>query len=125
MISIRVVLVTTALAVAACNRGGEAVAQCEDEVVAAIATAALIGAAPTHANRATGYVEATEVRVAAEVGGRLVDVTVAEGDHVSTGDVIARIDTADTELALRRAAAEREQAQAQFALVAGEAHPVA
>jgi HlyD family secretion protein len=101
MISIRVVLVTTALAVAACNRG----------------------AATTHANRATGYVEATEVRVAAEVGGRLVDVKVAEGDHVSAGDVIARIDTADTELALRRAAAEREQAQAQFALVRAGSRP--
>ena len=45
--------------------------------------------APAGADRATGYVEATEVRVAAEVGGRLVDVTVAEGDRVSAGDVIA------------------------------------
>ena len=81
------------------------------------------GTAATPANRATGYVEATEVRVAAEVGGRLVEVKVAEGDRVSAGDVIARIDTADTDLALRRAGADREQAQAQLALVRAGARP--
>jgi HlyD family secretion protein len=69
------------------------------------------------APRVSGYVEATEVRVAAEVGGRLVEVTVAEGDRVKAGDVIARIDTADTDLALRRANAERDQAQAQLSLL--------
>jgi HlyD family secretion protein len=79
--------------------------------------------APAPANRASGYVEATEVRVAAEVGGRLIEVKVAEGDRVSAGDVIARIDTSDTELALRRAAADREQAQAQLALVRAGARP--
>jgi len=68
-------------------------------------------------NRATGYVEATEVRVAPEVGGRLVEVKVAEGDRVNAGDVLARIDTADTDLALRRASAERDQAEAQLALL--------
>jgi HlyD family secretion protein len=79
--------------------------------------------APPPANRATGYVEATEVRVAAEVGGRLVEVKVAEGDRVSAGDVVARIDTSDTELALRRAGADREQAQAQLALVRAGSRP--
>jgi len=80
------------------------------------------GAQP-ESTRATGYVEATEVRVAAEVGGRLVDVKVAEGDRVSAGDVIARIDTADTELALRRAGAERDQAEAQLSLVRAGSRP--
>ena len=36
------------------------------------------GAAPA-ADRATGYIEATEVRVAAEVGGRLLEVKVRKG----------------------------------------------
>ena len=81
------------------------------------------GTAATPASRATGYVEATEVRVSAEVGGRLVDVKVAEGDRVTAGDVIARLDTADTDLALRRAGADREQAQAQLALVRAGARP--
>jgi HlyD family secretion protein len=67
--------------------------------------------------RVSGYVEATEVRVAAEVGGRLLEVKVAEGDRVTAGDVVARIDTADVELAIRRAEADRAQAQAQLALL--------
>jgi HlyD family secretion protein len=75
------------------------------------------------ANRATGYIEATEVRVAAEVGGRLVEVKVAEGDHVAAGDIIARIDTSDADLALRRAGADRDQAQAQLALVRAGSRP--
>ena len=71
----------------------------------------------TSANRATGYVEATEVRVSAEVGGRILELKIAEGDRVKAGDVIARLDTSDTELALRRATADREQADAQLALL--------
>ena len=73
------------------------------------------GAAP--ANRVTGYVEATEVRVSAEVGGRILELKIAEGDRVKAGDVIARLDTADADLALRRATADRDQADAQLALL--------
>jgi membrane fusion protein YbhG len=89
----------------------------------ALLSAACNRNAPATANRATGYVEATEVRVSAEVGGRLVDMKVAEGDRVSAGDVIAHLDTADTELALRRAGADREQAQAQLALLRAGSRP--
>jgi HlyD family secretion protein len=67
--------------------------------------------------RASGYVEATEVRVAAEVGGRVLELLVDEGDRVAAGTVIARLDTSDTGLALRRAEAERAQAAAQFRLL--------
>ena len=87
-------LVCAALAAAACNRGNG-----------------------NEAPRASGYVEATEVRVASEVGGRLLEMTVTEGARVTAGDVIARLDTADTDLALRRAGAERAQAEAQLALL--------
>jgi HlyD family secretion protein len=73
--------------------------------------------ASTPQNRATGYVEATEVRVSAEVGGRILELKIAEGDRVKAGDVIARLDTADTELAIRRASADRDQVQAQLALL--------
>jgi HlyD family secretion protein len=69
------------------------------------------------AGRATGYVEADTVRVAAEVGGRLLDLKVAEGDRVTSGQVIAQIDTADTDLALQRASADRDQASAQLRLL--------
>lgn len=73
--------------------------------------------------RVSGYVEATEVRVAGEVGGRLLEVKVAEGDRVTAGDVVARIDTSDVELAIRRAEAERAQAQAQVALLRAGSRP--
>jgi HlyD family secretion protein len=67
--------------------------------------------------RASGYVEATEVRVSPEVGGRVVELKVAEGDRVATNDLIARVNTADTELAIRRGEADRDQAVAQLRLL--------
>jgi HlyD family secretion protein len=71
----------------------------------------------------SGQVEATDVRVAAQVAGRLLDPPVAEGDHVQSGQLIARLDTADAALALSRATAEREQAAAQLRLLAAGARP--
>jgi HlyD family secretion protein len=67
--------------------------------------------------RASGYVEATEVRLAPEVGGRLLDVAVKEGDRINAGDVVARLDDTDTAIATRRAQAERDQAVAQLRLL--------
>ena len=72
---------------------------------------------PADRVRVSGYVEATEVRVAPEVGGRLIELKVAEGDRVKAGDVIAQLDTADITLALQRAAAERQGADAQLRLL--------
>ena len=83
----------------------------------ALALASACTRSPENEGRVSGYVEATEVRVAAEVGGRLLEVKVAEGDRVTAGDVVARIDTSDVELTIRRAEAERAQAQAQLALL--------
>ena len=59
--------------------------------------------APADRVRASGSVEATEVQVAPQVGGRLLELKVAEGDRVAVGQTIARLDTTDVELALRRA----------------------
>ncbi len=67
--------------------------------------------------RASGYVEATEVRVSPEVGGRVLEIAVEEGQRIATGAVIARLDTADVQLALARARAERDQATAQLKLL--------
>ena len=75
------------------------------------------GRAEQGAARASGYVEATDVRVAPLVGGRLIEVAVAEGDRVAAGTLVARLDTADTELALRRAEADRDQAVAALKLL--------
>jgi HlyD family secretion protein len=67
--------------------------------------------------RASGYVEATEVRVAPEIGGRVLELRVDEGDRLAAGDLIARLSTTDTELAIRRAEADRDQATAQLRLL--------
>lgn len=83
----------------------------------ALAVAACGGRAAEGPSRASGYVEATEVRVAAQVGGRLLEVGVAEGDRVEKGALLARLDTADAELALRRADADRDQALAALRLL--------
>ena len=73
--------------------------------------------------RATGYVEATEVRVAAEVGGRVLEVAVDEGARIQPGVLIARIDPTDLQLALQRTRAERDGADAQLRLLQAGARP--
>jgi HlyD family secretion protein len=72
---------------------------------------------PDNTLRVSGHVEATEVQVAPEVGGRLVDLRVDEGDRVNRGDLIARLDARDTELQIERARAERNSAEAQVRLL--------
>ena len=86
-------------------------------IALALAAAACGGGAAEGPARASGYVEATEVRVAPQVGGRLLEVAVAEGDRITQGALIARLDTADTELAMRRAEADRDQALAALKLL--------
>jgi HlyD family secretion protein len=82
-----------------------------------VAAASCRGNAADAPPRASGYVEATQVRVAPEVGGRVLELAVAEGDRVAAGAVIARLDTGDLEIARRRAEAERDQAAAQLRLL--------
>ncbi|MDE2490244.1 MAG: efflux RND transporter periplasmic adaptor subunit [Elusimicrobia bacterium] len=57
-----------------------------------------------------GRLEAQEVHVASKTGGRVLEVPVAEGDFVSEGQVLARLDTRELAAALRRAEAERSRA---------------
>ena len=85
-------------------------------VAAAGVAAACTPPPPSNALTASGNVEATEVQVAPEVGGRIVELRVAEGDRVKVGDVIATLDTRDTELQIGRARAERASAAAQLHL---------
>jgi HlyD family secretion protein len=96
--------------------------------IACLAAAAAIGGACRQRPladrvRVSGQVEATDVQVAAQVGGRLVELRVAEGDRVSAAELIARLDTADAELALARVRAERAQADAQLQLLLAGARP--
>jgi HlyD family secretion protein len=89
----------------------------------AILAAGCTPKAPTDRVRASGSVEATEVQVSSQVGGRLMALTVAEGDRVTTGQTIAQLDTTDALLALRRATADRDQAAAQLSLLEAGSRP--
>lgn len=65
---------------------------------------------------ASGHVEATDVRVSAKVGGRILSLPLKEGDAVTPGQVLAVIDTVDLRLAADAARAARDQARAQLEL---------
>lgn len=89
----------------------------------ALAAAACNGKAQEGVVRVSGHVEATEVQVAAEVGGRIVELRVEEGDRVKRGDIIANLDRRDTELQLARVRAERQTADAQLRLLLAGSRP--
>ena len=72
---------------------------------------------PDGSLRASGFVEATDVRVASKIGGRLETVTAVEGARVTAGDVLVQIATTDLDLVLRRVSAERAQASAVLQLL--------
>ena len=73
--------------------------------------------------RASGYVEATDVRIASKVPGRVKTVAVTEGARVDAGAVLVILSTTDIDLALRRARAERAQAVAVVDLTSVGARP--
>lgn len=60
-----------------------------------------------------GHIEATEVRVAAEIAGRVVESRLVEGQPVQRGDMLVRLDDADLRL-------ERERAEAEIAALKAE-----
>ncbi len=100
-------------------------------LVAAIAAAVICGSGGAGCragtrnapSRASGYVEATEVRVAPEGGGRIVELSVVEGARIAAGEVVARFDTGDLELTKRRVEADRDLAAAQLRLLQAGARP--
>jgi HlyD family secretion protein len=67
--------------------------------------------------RASGFVEATDVRLSAKVGGRVIEVLAVEGARVTAGERLVVLETTDVDLALRRVAAERDQAVAALRLL--------
>jgi HlyD family secretion protein len=74
-------------------------------------------------NLASGYVEATNVRVSSKVAGRLSQVSAVEGARVEEGAVLATLATTDIDFALDRAKAERAQAAAMLSLLQAGALP--
>lgn len=66
-----------------------------------------------------GRLEATEVQIASKIPGRLAEVLVDEGDKVSRGQLLARMDTRTLEA--QRAQAEAEVARARENFAAAQA----
>ena len=90
------------------------------QILAAAALLSLAGCRqpePSNMLRVSGQVEATEVQVASEVGGRIVELRVSEGDRVRQGDLVARLDARNTELQINRVRADRAAAVAQLRLL--------
>lgn len=74
-----------------------------------------------------GRIEATEVTVSAEVGGRVLESTLVEGRAVQKNDLLVRLDEADLTTRLRQAeanaaAAQRAQAQVERQLIPARHH---
>jgi len=98
-------------------------ALCALSLIAITSGAACKPAATTGQLRVSGHVEATEVRVGPDAGGRILTLDVKEGDRVIGGQLILTLDRRDVELALTRARAEQAQADAQLRLVLAGARP--
>ncbi|MFO7189662.1 MAG: HlyD family efflux transporter periplasmic adaptor subunit [Pseudomonadota bacterium] len=64
---------------------------------------------------ANGRIEAVEIDVAAKTAGRVAEILVREGEFVTAGQVVARIDTEVLEAQLRAAEAELARARAAVA----------
>ncbi len=63
----------------------------------------------------SGAIEATEIRIAPEIGGKVTEVLVDEGDHVDQGQVLLRLDDAVLQNQREQAVAGVAQAQAAAA----------
>ncbi|HAC33830.1 MAG TPA: glycoside hydrolase family 43 [Gammaproteobacteria bacterium] len=75
---------------------------------------------PTGFASGNGRIESVEVDVAARYPGRIAEVLVSEGDFVSPGQVLARMDTATLDARLHAAQAELKQAQIGVEIVAAQ-----
>lgn len=82
-----------------------------------VAAAGCAEPAPVNQIRVSGHVEATEVRLAPDAGGRVLELPISEGDRIVAGTLIVRLDARDTELAITRAKAEHAAADAQLRLL--------
>jgi HlyD family secretion protein len=86
-------------------------------ILVAVLASACSKEAPSDRLRVSGHVEATETRLAPEAGGRILTLTVKEGDRVEPGQTVLTLDTRDVKLAIDRAKAEQAAAEAQLRLV--------
>jgi HlyD family secretion protein len=72
---------------------------------------------------ASGFIEAEEVAIAPELGGRVLELSVEEGDEVEAGQVLARLDGTLLEAQIEAAQAGLDMARAQLAQAQAGARP--
>ena len=65
----------------------------------------------------SGYIEADEINLAAETGGRIIRITLEEGDLAQRGQILVELDTALLEVDVRQAKAKIATAKAQLAKI--------
>lgn len=85
-------------------------------IVVAVLAAACGNGSDSGFVTASGHVEATEVRLATKIPGRIASLTLEEGDVVKAGQELARIETEDERLQLEQLGAEKDQADADLRL---------
>ncbi len=85
-------------------------------VVAAIVYLYSVTRQENGALKASGTVETVEISVAPELGGRVAEVLVSEGDAVQTGDPLYRLGDDQLKAQRNKAAAAQETAQANIAV---------
>lgn len=69
---------------------------------------------PQDQNTYSGTIEGTEIPVQPELGGRIVDLKVQEGQIIKTGDIIAKLDDSQAKISLDTAKSQQIQAQAKL-----------
>ena len=74
-------------------------------------------------DRFTGFLESDEVIIAPEIGGRILELKVAEGDEVQTNQIIARLDDSLIRLQLAVAEADVAEAEARLARIKAAVRP--
>lgn len=84
---------------------------------AALAASGCTAEEPQGPTRSSGFVEATDVRLAAKVGGRVLESHAVEGARVEPGQTLVVLETTDVDLAEQRVRAERAQAVAALQLL--------
>lgn len=82
-----------------------------------------LSGASENALMASGTIRATEVRIATELGGRVLETPVRLGQAVQEGDVLVRLDPTPWELQLGPAEAGVAVAQADLEALRAGAHP--
>jgi len=73
--------------------------------------------------RFTGFIESEQVIVAPEIGGRILEMRVAEGDRVQAGQIIARLDDSYIRLQEAQAQANVTEAEARLAQLKAAVRP--